>query len=60
MSEFERETVGWTQDSKVSFCAWCSSKFTLTRRKHHCRLCGRIMCNACSRFICFAVARTYA
>ncbi|CAG9104276.1 unnamed protein product [Plutella xylostella] len=29
-------------------CQECGTKFTLTMRKHHCRHCGRMLCNKCS------------
>lgn len=29
-------------------CPSCSNPFSYTRRKHHCRLCGDIFCDACS------------
>ncbi|XP_006613400.1 rabankyrin-5 isoform X3 [Apis dorsata] len=29
-------------------CLECGTKFSLTMRKHHCRHCGRILCNKCS------------
>lgn len=29
-------------------CLECGLKFSLTVRKHHCRHCGRILCNKCS------------
>uniref|UniRef100_A0A914XLN2 Ankyrin repeat and FYVE domain containing 1 n=2 Tax=Plectus sambesii TaxID=2011161 RepID=A0A914XLN2_9BILA len=29
-------------------CSECSSKFSLTMRKHHCRHCGRLLCARCS------------
>jgi hypothetical protein len=29
----------------------CESKFTLTMRKHHCRHCGRLICQKCSEQI---------
>jgi len=38
----------WTQDSEVSNCTNCNSKFTLTKRRHHCRRCGKVVCGACS------------
>lgn len=30
-------------------CTMCKAKFTLTNRKHHCRGCGKLVCNACSQ-----------
>jgi len=38
----------WTQDSEVMDCTNCNSKFTLTKRRHHCRRCGKVVCKACS------------
>jgi len=29
-------------------CQVCNIKFTLIRRRHHCRLCGIVVCGACS------------
>ena len=29
-------------------CASCGSKFSLLVRRHHCRLCGRVVCASCS------------
>lgn len=29
-------------------CYICSAEFTLWHRKHHCRLCGKTICNECS------------
>ena len=40
--------VGSSSDIKVGFHS---------RRKHHCRLCGSIMCNDCSDFVDFGLAR---
>ncbi|KAI6182263.1 hypothetical protein M3Y97_00361200 [Aphelenchoides bicaudatus] len=34
--------------SEGEFCTECESKFTLTMRKHHCRHCGRLICQKCS------------
>lgn len=30
-------------------CQICDKKFNLIRRQHHCRTCGKAICNACSR-----------
>jgi len=38
----------WMDDHACKVCFNCETPFTLFRRKHHCRVCGRIFCNACS------------
>ncbi|XP_066998946.1 RUN and FYVE domain-containing protein 2 [Anabrus simplex] len=38
----------WAPDRQVTQCKGCNKEFNLTRRKHHCRNCGEIFCNACS------------
>ncbi|XP_008201701.1 RUN and FYVE domain-containing protein 2 isoform X1 [Tribolium castaneum] len=38
----------WVQDKTATHCKACSKEFNLTRRRHHCRNCGDIFCNACS------------
>ena len=38
----------WMPDDKCSKCLLCESAFTLWRRRHHCRVCGRIFCSDCS------------
>ena len=55
---FEKSVVSWAPDSDVSLCMTCGRHFTLTRRRHHCRLCGRILCNKCSHFLPFDFAST--
>ncbi|CAI5448728.1 unnamed protein product [Caenorhabditis angaria] len=55
--EFEREIVPWLDDEDVVCCPLCAAKFGLTRRKHHCRLCGRVLCHNCSQFLSFLSAR---
>ncbi|EFA84103.1 pleckstrin domain-containing protein [Heterostelium album PN500] len=37
----------WLKDQMVKACMHCSSSFTMTRRRHHCRKCGKIYCNDC-------------
>ena len=38
----------WTQDNESDFCVACNEKFSLFIRRHHCRACGRLLCNDCS------------
>ncbi|XP_059471197.1 rabenosyn-5 [Neocloeon triangulifer] len=52
----EQAVVSWMDDSLVNLCPSCGSSFNLTRRKHHCRLCGAITCNACSQYLPIADA----
>uniref|UniRef100_A0A914UUN0 FYVE-type domain-containing protein n=1 Tax=Plectus sambesii TaxID=2011161 RepID=A0A914UUN0_9BILA len=54
---FERQTVPWASDSDASHCRVCGGKFSLARRKHHCRLCGKVICHSCSQFLTFVIAR---
>lgn len=37
----------WIADSKVKSCIISGHDFTLLRRKHHCRKCGKIFCHDC-------------
>ncbi|KAK8847582.1 hypothetical protein IAR55_005441 [Kwoniella newhampshirensis] len=41
----EQAIVKWEDDSEVKKCRICQSSFSLSNRKHHCRLCGRIVCS---------------
>eukprot|EP01125_Pyxidicula_operculata_P004525 TRINITY_DN170_c0_g2_i2.p1 TRINITY_DN170_c0_g2~~TRINITY_DN170_c0_g2_i2.p1 ORF type:complete len:419 (-),score=85.91 TRINITY_DN170_c0_g2_i2:115-1371(-) len=38
----------WVPDSEAKSCICCSTKFTFTNRRHHCRQCGNIVCGSCS------------
>ncbi|KAM5170265.1 FYVE, RhoGEF and PH domain-containing protein 6 [Mantella aurantiaca] len=38
----------WIPDGRATMCMICTSEFTLTYRRHHCRACGKIVCQACS------------
>ncbi|CAG0896499.1 unnamed protein product [Cyprideis torosa] len=38
----------WAKDSDVKHCRSCQKEFSITRRKHHCRVCGHIFCALCS------------
>ena len=45
---FDPTSAAWQDDEKVTECKLCEKAFTNFRRKHHCRNCGGIFCNACS------------
>jgi len=47
--EFEKTVVSWSEDALVPSCPECGNQFGLMRRRHHCRLCGHVLCNDCSR-----------
>lgn len=38
----------WLKDDEATHCKQCEKEFSISRRKHHCRNCGDIFCNACS------------
>ncbi|XP_064182533.1 lateral signaling target protein 2 homolog isoform X2 [Anguilla rostrata] len=38
----------WVPDSACDHCMACHAPFTLLRRRHHCRSCGKIFCSRCS------------
>lgn len=38
----------WMPDHFASNCMDCDLKFTVMKRRHHCRACGRILCSKCS------------
>jgi rabenosyn-5 len=49
----EQSIITWEEDAKVSHCPFCQQDFSsYTFRRHHCRMCGRVVCGdpktACS------------
>ena len=42
--EHEQRVVAWAEGSFVPACPACTRSFTPVRRRHHCRLCGAVMC----------------
>ncbi|UNI14451.1 hypothetical protein JDV02_001080 [Purpureocillium takamizusanense] len=38
----------WQPDAEVTYCPICHAQFSFFVRKHHCRKCGRVVCNSCS------------
>ncbi|XP_062869594.1 zinc finger FYVE domain-containing protein 9 [Trichomycterus rosablanca] len=37
----------WVPDSQAPVCMKCGSRFSFTRRRHHCRACGKVFCVVC-------------
>lgn len=41
----EQSIVSWEDDASVTQCPFCQQSFTqYTFRRHHCRICGRVVC----------------
>ncbi|XP_069006405.1 zinc finger FYVE domain-containing protein 9 isoform X2 [Embiotoca jacksoni] len=38
----------WIPDADAQVCMKCGVKFTFTKRRHHCRACGKVFCALCS------------
>ena len=41
----------WTPDESASSCNCCQTNFSITKRKHHCRSCGEVVCKNCSEHL---------
>ncbi|TGJ82510.1 hypothetical protein E0Z10_g6249 [Xylaria hypoxylon] len=59
----EQSVVTWEDDAKVPRCPFCQQEFgSWTFRRHHCRICGRVVCadpqTACSSEVGLNVANT--
>lgn len=40
----------WMPDALSGSCSQCDESFGLLRRRHHCRVCGKVFCHACSAY----------
>lgn len=38
----------WVSDAERPNCMECAKKFGVSSRRHHCRLCGRVLCSSCA------------
>ncbi|KAH8348700.1 hypothetical protein KR084_009944 [Drosophila pseudotakahashii] len=37
----------WVPDNMAGQCMQCQQKFTMIKRRHHCRACGKVLCSVC-------------
>eukprot|EP01060_Flectonema_neradi_P035103 TRINITY_DN6347_c0_g1_i2.p1 TRINITY_DN6347_c0_g1~~TRINITY_DN6347_c0_g1_i2.p1 ORF type:complete len:1011 (+),score=143.98 TRINITY_DN6347_c0_g1_i2:103-3135(+) len=42
------QRASWEADSKAISCKLCTSKFSFSTRRHHCRACGGVFCRNCT------------
>lgn len=40
----------WVNDEDRFSCHICNKRFSVFKRKHHCRACGEVICNSCSLY----------
>ena len=45
---YETSSQVWQPDSQRDTCLKCHAHFRFFRRRHHCRMCGMLFCDACS------------
>lgn len=46
----DEEAVQWQKDDVVTNCNKCNTTFSTFTRRHHCRACGFVFCDACSKY----------
>ncbi|KAL2093746.1 hypothetical protein ACEWY4_011058 [Coilia grayii] len=50
-AELGKRAPRWIRDNEVTMCMKCREQFNaLTRRRHHCRACGYVVCWRCSEY----------
>ena len=45
--DYINKDAEWEPDEKFQKCHDCGRKFTFLLRRHHCRCCGKVFCEAC-------------
>ncbi|RLN95003.1 hypothetical protein BBJ28_00020274 [Nothophytophthora sp. Chile5] len=40
----------WVTDAQRANCSLCVQSFGMLKRRHHCRVCGEVVCSACTVF----------
>lgn len=46
-SRLGKEPPFWVPDADAPCCMLCDFKFTVIKRRHHCRACGKVLCSKC-------------
>ncbi len=41
-------TGAWVADNQRANCTCCNAAFSWKKRRHHCRVCGEVVCDSCS------------
>lgn len=54
--DLDKSLVEWTSNELVKLCPYCAKAFNIARRRHHCRVCGAILCGNCSHFLDYKAA----
>uniref|UniRef100_A0A8C6KYC8 FYVE, RhoGEF and PH domain containing 4a n=1 Tax=Nothobranchius furzeri TaxID=105023 RepID=A0A8C6KYC8_NOTFU len=50
-AELGKRAPCWIRDNEVTMCMRCKEPFNaITRRRHHCRACGHVVCWKCSEY----------
>ena len=44
----EQSAAIWIPSKNITYCYGCKCEFSMWRRKHHCRACGRVFCHSCA------------
>ncbi|KAG7839429.1 hypothetical protein KL942_003040 [Ogataea angusta] len=49
LRSIERNLANWVDEAAINNCNICGSEFSFWNRKHHCRICGQVVCGDASR-----------
>ncbi|KAM9306457.1 LOW QUALITY PROTEIN: zinc finger FYVE domain-containing protein 16 [Pholidichthys leucotaenia] len=52
VEELGSRQPAWVPDAEAPNCMNCEQKFTFTKRRHHCRACGKVYCAVCCNRKC--------
>uniref|UniRef100_A0A665V0H5 Zinc finger FYVE domain-containing protein 16-like n=1 Tax=Echeneis naucrates TaxID=173247 RepID=A0A665V0H5_ECHNA len=52
VDELGSRQPAWVPDSEAPNCMNCYQRFTFTKRRHHCRACGKVYCAVCCNRKC--------